>query len=130
MSEILLDTHALVWWTTDRARLSERAATVIEMASGLAVCAMTWVELAWLARHRRIEMSMPIRSWLIELAEDVRTVPISPAIADTAMALPDAFPHDPADRLIYASAIEHGVPLVTKDARLRRHRDSRVVTVW
>ncbi len=41
------------------------------------------------------------------------------------------FPGDPADRLLYATARERGVPLVTKDERLRRHareqRDLRVV---
>ena len=35
-----------------------------------------------------------------------------------------------ADRLIYATAVEHGWQLVTKDNRLRRHRHPRSVTVW
>jgi PIN domain nuclease of toxin-antitoxin system len=38
------------------------------------------------------------------------------------------FPGDPADRLIYATAVEHGVKLVTKDQRLRMH--NRSVAVW
>jgi predicted nucleic acid-binding protein len=37
---------------------------------------------------------------------------------------------DPADRLIYATAVEHGCLLVTKDRRLRSHRHPRPVTVW
>jgi PIN domain nuclease of toxin-antitoxin system len=40
------------------------------------------------------------------------------------------FPGDPADRLIYATAIEQGVRLVTKDRRLRAHRHPRPLTLW
>jgi PIN domain nuclease of toxin-antitoxin system len=32
--------------------------------------------------------------------------------------------------LIYATAIERGWELVTKDHRLRRHRHPRPITVW
>ena len=60
----------------------------------------------------------------------VRTVPISPAIAATAAGLSEAFPRDPADRLVYATAVEHGLPLVTKDQRLRRPRRGGAATVW
>ncbi len=35
---------------------------------------------------------------------------------------------DRADRLIYATAVEHGLKLVSKDARLRKH--GRSVAVW
>ena len=40
------------------------------------------------------------------------------------------FPADPADRLIYATAIESGSRLVTKDRRLREHRHPRPVALW
>jgi PIN domain nuclease of toxin-antitoxin system len=46
------------------------------------------------------------------------------------MNLPEAFPGDPADRLIYATAIEHGWQLVTKDRRLHDHPHLRPITVW
>jgi PIN domain nuclease of toxin-antitoxin system len=55
---------------------------------------------------------------------------ISPAIAATAAALGDVFPKDPTDRVIYATAIETGWPLVTKDQRLREHKHPRKVTIW
>lgn len=73
-------------------------------------------------------MTIPIRSWLQQLGEQVRTLAITPALADTAVNLPSSFAGDPADRLIYATAIEHGLPLVTKDGRLREHPQS--VAVW
>jgi PIN domain nuclease of toxin-antitoxin system len=64
------------------------------------------------------------------LAVEVRTVGTTPAIAATAVSLPASFPRDPADRLIFATAIEHGWPLVTKDERLRDAAHGRVVAIW
>ena len=54
----------------------------------------------------------------------------SEAIESTAVALPSSFPGDPPDRLIYATAIERGLQLVTKDGRLRAHASPRLVAVW
>ncbi|MGH9269915.1 MAG: type II toxin-antitoxin system VapC family toxin [Ilumatobacteraceae bacterium] len=127
---VLLDTHVLHWWVAEPERVSKTAAAAITAADELAVASITWFELAWLARHERIEVPFPVRTWLADLAGDVRTVPISPAIADIAVSLAAGFPGDPADRLIYATAVEHGWGLVTKDRRLRTHRHPASPTVW
>jgi PIN domain nuclease of toxin-antitoxin system len=127
---VLLDTHAVHWWSAEPDRLSRAAVTAIERADELGVAAITWFELAWLAAHERIAVTIPVRAWLDELAAGVRTFGITAAIADTAVGLPSSFPGDPADRLIYATAIERGCTLVTKDERLRRHRHPRKVAVW
>lgn len=126
----MLDSHALQWWSAEPDRLSPAALAAIEAADELAVASISWFELAWLAEHQRIVLSLPVRAWLAQLAELVRTVVISPAVAATAAALPASFPGDPADRLIYASALEHGLQLVTKDQRLRLHPQPRQVTIW
>ena len=131
MSPLLVDTHILHWWSAEPERLSEAALTALDDAEELAVAAITWYELGWLARKGRIGVSLPIGTWLGHLAGAVRTAALSPAIAATAVALPDTFVGDPADRIIYATAVEHGWRLVTKDDRLRRHRGSPVVpTIW
>ena len=130
MTTVLLDTHVLHWWTAEPGKLSKAAAAAVEGADTIAVAAISWYELAWLARHDRIRVTIPARSWLEELSRHVLTIGVTPAIADIAVALPESFPGDPADRLIYATAIEHGWHLVTKDRRLRDHRQARQVTVW
>lgn len=110
--------------------MSRRASAVLDEADELAVAAISWFELAWLARHERIAVTIPIRSWLSGLAAQVRTIGVTPAIADTAVALPSSFPADPADRLIFATAVEHGLRLVTKDQAIRDHAHPRTVAIW
>lgn len=130
MSVVLLDTHVLHWWSAEPDRVSVAASDAIKAADELAVADISWFELAWLAQHDRIVVTVPIGSWLGELSRQVRTVPVSPSIAATAARFPSTFPGDPADRLIYATAVEQGWPLVTKDRRLRRHRHPHPVAVW
>jgi PIN domain nuclease of toxin-antitoxin system len=127
---LMLDSHILHWWSAEAQRVSRPAAAALREADELAVAAISWFELAWLAEHERITVTIPIRSWLEHLAAQVRTLPLTPAIAATAVSLPSSFPGDPADRLIYATAIEHGCRLVTKDRKLRMHRHPRPLTLW
>lgn len=126
----MLDTHVIHWWSAEPQRVSAPARAALEQAGELAVAAISWYELAWLAEHERIFVNIPIRSWLQGLAAQLRTIAISPAIADTAVALPSSFPGDPADRLIYATAVEHDLQLVSKDRAIRDHAHPRPVAVW
>lgn len=130
MAAVLLDTHVVHWWSAEPKRVSSPARKALENAEELVVAAISWYELAWLARHERIAVTVPVRSWLDGLASQVRTIGITPAVADTAVSLPASFPGDPADRLIYATAIEHGLSLVTKDQAIREHDKPRSLTVW
>lgn len=130
MAAVLLDTHVVHWWSAEPKRVSKQACNVLEEADEHVVAAISWYELAWLAKHERIAVSIPIRSWLQGLAAQLRTIGVTPAIADTAAALPSSFPGDPADRMIYATAIEHGLKLVTKDQAIRDHDQPGSLTVW
>lgn len=130
MSTVLLDTHVVHWWSTEPERVSTPASRAISEADELAVADVSWFELAWLARHGRIAVSTPIGSWLRGLAARLRTVPITPAVAEAAVDLPASFPGDPVDRLIYATAVENGWRLITKDRKLRGHRHPHPITLW
>jgi PIN domain nuclease of toxin-antitoxin system len=130
VSAILLDTHVVHWWSAEPKRVSAGARKALDEADELVVAAISWYELAWLARHERIAVNVPIRSWLQGLAAQLRTIGVTPAIADTAVALPSSFPRDPADRLIYATALEHGLGLVTKDRSIRDRDQPRSIVVW
>jgi PIN domain nuclease of toxin-antitoxin system len=130
MNAVLLDTHVVHWWSAEPDRISRAGNRALETADEFLIAAISWYELAWLAERQRIVIDVPIRSWLESLGAQLRTIGVTPAIADSAVALPDSFPRDPADRLIYATAIEHGVKLVTKDQAIAEHDRPRSLVVW
>ncbi|MET0771598.1 MAG: type II toxin-antitoxin system VapC family toxin [Candidatus Limnocylindrales bacterium] len=130
MTTLLLDTHVIHWWASEPDRVSPAATVALTAADELAVASISWFELAWLERHGRIVTTMPMRAWLDSLAGHVRTVSLTPGVAATAASLPATFPGDPADRIIYATAVEHGWQLVTKDRRLREHPAPRDLAIW
>jgi PIN domain nuclease of toxin-antitoxin system len=118
---LLLDSHVVHWLADEPERLSAAAASAIERAEDLAVAAPTWFELAWLRSSGRLEGTVPLRAWLDRLAQGLRTMPIGPGVAARAAELPDSFPRDPADRIIFATAVEFGIPLVTRDTQMQEH---------
>jgi PIN domain nuclease of toxin-antitoxin system len=130
VNAVLLDTHAVHWWSAEPDRLSRPAHRAVEAADELLVAGISWYELGWLAERRRIAINVPIRSWLEDLGAQLRTIGITPAIAHSAVTLPHSFPRDPTDRLIYATAIELGVKLVTKDEAIAEHDQARSLVVW
>jgi PIN domain nuclease of toxin-antitoxin system len=130
VTSVVLDTHALYWWAVEPERLSRRAADALEAADELVVAAASWWELAWLLGRHRLSVRTPLRSWLAELAAEVRTAPLTPGVAASAAELPASFPRDPVDRLIAATSIEAGLALVTKDHAIRTHPATRDLTVW
>ena len=67
--------------------------------------------------------------------EDRRSVtaPLAPEAAAWAGSMDSRiFPGDPADRLLYATARDLRVPLISKDGRLRRHAEvtGEVDVIW
>jgi PIN domain nuclease of toxin-antitoxin system len=123
-SLILLDTHVLVWWLTEASGLSIAAKRAIRRHSGpgeIAVSAISVLEIATAARRGRLQFTVPVEQWL----SDMRCIPqlrlesVSADIAVLAGSLVDPMHGDPADRMIVATAMVLGVPLVTADERLR-----------
>ena len=128
---ILLDTHVLIWMASDPKRLSKKARVAIRDArqkTGVAVPTITLWELAWLAENGRIQVVGSVESFVRETVARVIVKPMTPEIVALAVRLPAGFPKDPADRLIAATAIVAGVPLVTADERIRQAKV--VQTIW
>ena len=130
---ILLDTHAWLWLCVEPRRLSATAAAAIRRAvngGGLAIASITLWEVAMLlARGRVAAQGMP-EAWIAGLVDrsGVSIMEITPAVAALATHLPGDFPGDPADRLIAATARANGIPLVSRDARMRA--SPMVETIW
>ena len=116
--ELLLDTHALLWWKASSDRLSTGAARAIEAADALFVSAVSFWEVATLARLGRIDLDRPAATWAADIVDGgVNCIDISARIAAVAGAYEGGH-GDPADRLILASASLNRLTLMTKDRRL------------
>jgi len=128
---ILLDTHVLIWMSSDPARLSSKARQRLMEArrdSGLAIASITLWELAWLAENRRILYSGSVESFVRETISRVAVKSMSPEVVAVAAHLPENYPRDPSDRLIGSTAIVEGMPLVTADEQIRN--SGMVECIW
>lgn len=127
---IVLDTHAWIWLVDDPTRLSAPATEAIETSDTIGVSAISALEVATLVRRDRLRLDRELAAWVRAALTGDRIEEIRPsaACAASAGALAESFPGDPADRIIYASALELGARLVTADRAIRAFDESR--TVW
>ena len=127
---IVLDTHAWIWWAAQSAKLGRRARSRIESAERIGVAAVSVWEVAMLVAKRRIEFDRPTLTWVRQalLLPRIELLALTPEVCIRAAELGPAFPGDPADRMIVATAIEARAVLLTRDKRLRTAE--LVDTVW
>lgn len=120
---ILLDTHVILWWQAGGDRLSARAAREIARADTVLVSPVSCWEIATLTRKGRIGLDRELHAWIRDLlgAEQVQVAALTSEAAATAGLLGDPFPGDPADRLLWATASDLLVPLLTKDEAIRAY---------
>ena len=128
---IVLDTHVLLWAVADSKKLSRAADAAIRrsrQADGVAISAITLWELASLVARGRIRDYGTVENSVNRLIEGVTIKPITPEIAALATQFPNDYPHDPADRLIGATARAKGMALVTRDENIRK--SPLLKTIW
>lgn len=127
---ILLDTHALVWLTVARERLSATARKSIESGHELAISIASVQEIAYLVARGRLTMDRPVETWIADALNVHEVQALAPTVATALRAGsldPAGFHGDPADRLIYATAVDHDATLISADERLRRSDPARVI---
>ena len=129
---ILVDTHVVVWLAFDQDQISRKARAAIDNArrngDGLAISDITLLELATLASKGRIQLDISLESFLQEVEARFVVLPISGRACVLAIGLPAAYPKDPADRIIGATALVEGLSLLTADRKIRRSK--ALQTIW
>ncbi len=131
---VLLDTHVLLWWKGDQRRLSRDARRQIGRTDAVLISPISLWEVATLLRLERIELDRDLFDWTRDLLAEpeIMLAELSAQASVAAGLLTDGFEGDPADRLIYATAADLRVPLVTKDSRLHAFaaHDRAVRLIW
>lgn len=125
----LWDTHAWIWAANNDAHLSRRARQLLQHTPPIdhAIADISLWETAMLAAGGRIVVTGSLDLWFERAIATVAVLPITKGIALHSASA--AWTHrDPADRLIVATALEHGLTLVTKDSAIAKW--GGVNTVW
>jgi PIN domain nuclease of toxin-antitoxin system len=128
---ILLDTHALLWWALDPEQLSPRAEQELaqmERRDGYASSISIW-ELGVKIKRGTLDIGIGIEELArrLERSAVVELVPVDTTLWLRSLAL-DWHHRDPADRVIVATALSKGVPLLTKDEAIRAF--GGIETIW
>jgi PIN domain nuclease of toxin-antitoxin system len=107
----VFDTH--IWL---RASAGDRQLGFLQNFRGTAIVpAISVWEVAMLASKGRIDLQPDVDRWIhTNLQSPVRLEPLHPEISIESCRLPD-FHGDPADRIIVATALVLGTPLITTD---------------
>jgi PIN domain nuclease of toxin-antitoxin system len=108
--------------------LSRPARIALFNADLICIAAITLWEIAMLVEKKRLSLNLSVLPWLEDSMSKtgVLVLPLTAQVAVSATTISHF--RDPSDRLIVATALTHGVPLVTKDERIQR--SGVVATIW
>src|SRR3712207_2063414 len=133
MSAVVTDTHALLWYLNNNPLLSAPARTAFENAEQIGqpiyVPSIVIVEMRYLVEKGTITEAN-YQTVLTELRDSTTAptiVPLDTDTADALMKIARADVPDMPDRIIAATAVHLGLPLVTRDSKIQA---SAVPTIW
>ena len=133
MPDVVTDTHALIWYLEDSPRLGADARSAFEACdrgeSVIYVPTICLVEIVYLQEKGRIPTNLESALYDALQAGNTGLVPYSLTldVVDALAKVPRAEVPDMPDRIIAATAVHLGVPLVSRDRKLQL---SNVQTIW
>ena len=124
MTHLLLDTHALLWWVMDDARLGEAArARIADTRTRVHVSVASGWEIAIKRASGKLRAPSDVGTLIAD--EGFDRLSISFEHAERAAALP-LLHRDPFDRMLIAQSRMEELDLVTVDSDIRRYDVSTV----
>lgn len=130
---MVLDTHSVLWYLEGSLELSAAAREKIESAISegrdVHVSAISLIEIIYLVERRKIpeEALARFRNAVNDPSSGLSIAPVNAGIANTIEKIPRNIVPDMPDRIIAATALHLGVPLVTRDRRLQ---SASIQTIW
>jgi PIN domain nuclease of toxin-antitoxin system len=109
---VLLDTHAFLWWRTNSSRMSAKARRAVVTADAVLISAASAWEIAVKLALGKLRLADPV-AWMVD---DSGFAPLHVTFAHTErLATLPRHHRDPFDRMLIAQAQVEGVTLVTHD---------------
>ncbi len=129
----VVDTHAVIWYIHGNPRLSQTARSTIadiELAGyQIGVSSITLTEIVYLIEKERIPNTT--YGQILDLFQRVNAllveIPIDHQVVDAMWKIERKSVPDMPDRLIAATALHLGVPVISRDGKIRL---STVETIW
>ena len=129
----VLDTHAAIWYVFIRKRLSQKAVRFIRQAvdSGnpVYISAISIVETIYLIERGRIpfEAMQRLEAGLRDPVSGLQVAPVDEDVAQAVHKVPRHLDPEMPDRIIAATALSLGLPLITRDERIA---SAGIKTIW
>lgn len=129
---ILADTHVVLWLALEPDQLSANALRALtearENSGGVAIAGISLWEIAVAVSRGKVLLETQLSEFLRFVEEAYRVIPVTGEIAERGAQFSKDYPRDPADKLIGATALVHGLQLVTRDEPIRD--SGEVPVVW
>ena len=127
----IADTHTLVWALFGDKRLSPAARTALTVSgeNKVGASAISLAEIVYLEEKRRLPDGTFARvvAALADPAGSLEEIPVDAAVVQAMARIPRSSIPDLPDRIIAATASQLGVPVVSRDGKIR---DSQITTIW
>ncbi|HMV49252.1 MAG TPA: type II toxin-antitoxin system VapC family toxin [Blastocatellia bacterium] len=133
MIRAVADTHAVLWYLYNDSRLSVTAGammdTTIKAGDEIAISSVSLVEIAYLVEKSRVPLDAFDRV-IAELntpGSNLQEVNLDQHIADSLRQVVRAQVPEMGDRIIAATALLLGVPVISRDSKITA---SSIATIW
>ncbi len=134
MSAIVSDTHSLLWYLNDSAKLSADALFSFEQAETdgqpIYIPAIVLVEIRYLVEKGRNILESDFQLIIGEMKNHLSALtfaPLNQPIAENLEQIQRTIVPDMPDRIIAATAFTLGVPLISKDSQIQNLTNIKVV---